>query len=357
MRDHHYLKTATLFVFVILALAIACNDSSTSDAGKRESQGGIPLGGILSVNESEKPESIHPVNIDGVPVSHIAAQVYDGLFKYTSESLELAFNLIESADMDDSETVYTFHIREGVYFHADACFEDGAREVTANDVKYSFELLCQPNGNYKAFERSFKGKVKGVEEFHSGAANEVSGFKVTDKYTIEIHLTKPNKSFPYILVSPITPIVPKEAIEKYGEDAHVGSGPFIYFDEDNKIVLRRNKKYHLEDEFGNHLPYLDQVNVSFIPTKEEEVKAFLNRKLDAVTRVKAEEEPFAELIENHAADFEGGNAKFVKRPFEGSTVKEYTLLRKNVFGFKDNFMNYRDYTSVSMKPDYSEFVE
>lgn len=307
------------------------------------------------MSEPVKPESLHPAYIDGPSVSHIAAQVYDGLFRYQAENLELAFNLIDDADMDDTKTIYTFEIKKGVYFHADMCFEE-EREVTAEDIKYSLELLCQPNENSTSFERTFKGKIKGADEYHAGKTAEVSGIRVKGKYEVEIELTKPNKSFPYLLASPISPIVPREAIEKYGKDAHIGSGPFIYFEEDGKVVLRRNKKYHLQDEFGNQLPYLDQVNTYFIPEKEQELEAFFNRKIDIVTGLYLE--PVKELMEKHVADFEGENAKYVMQSTSDIAKEEvYYLHRKNVFGFKENFMNHRDYTAVYMKPDYSEFVE
>lgn len=336
---------ASCMIFTLLVFN-ACQPSAQDESEQaREAQGGVALGGVLHVNEPQKPASLYPASINDRHSSHIATQIYDGLLKYNTENLELAPNLAANWVVDETETVYTFELKKGVMFHADECFGKGGKELTANDVKYSFELLCKTGDDNKNFEGTFKGKVKGAEEYNAGSASEISGIKVVDDHTIEISLVKADRSFLYNLAHPATAIVAKEAIDKYGKDAKLGTGPFIYSEEGDKVSLKRNTKYHRSDAYGNQLPYLDGVTVSFMPNKDSELEAFFNGSLDIVTGLNLD--PVKSIMEEHINDFEGENAKYVLvNASEVAGYDSYSLYRKSVKGFSDNFMNYHDYSVV-----------
>ncbi len=336
---------ASCMIFTLLVFN-ACQPPAQEEAEQaREAQGGIALGGNLQVNESQKPASLYPASINDRHSSHLATQIYDGLLKYNAENLELAPNLAANWTVDETETVYTFELKKGVMFHTDECFGKEGKELTASDVQYSFELLCKAGDDNKNFEGTFKGKVKGAEEYNAGSASGISGIKVVDDYTVEISLVKADKSFLYNLAHPATAILAKEAIDKYGKDAKIGTGPFAYGEEGGKVVLSRNTKYHRNDAYGNQLPYLDKVTVSFEPNKDAELEAFFNGSQDIVTGLNLD--PVKTIMEERINDFEGNNAKYVLvNASEIAGYDSYTLYRKSVKGFSDNFMNYHDYSVV-----------
>ena len=59
------------------------------------------------------------------------------------KNLKFAPGLAESWETPEP-TRWRFHLRKNVMFHDDECFSGGkGRLVTADDVKYSFELLCR----------------------------------------------------------------------------------------------------------------------------------------------------------------------------------------------------------------------
>jgi peptide/nickel transport system substrate-binding protein len=70
-------------------------------------------------------------------------------------------------------------------------------------------------------------------------------------------------------------VVPKEVVEYYGDDFRrnpIGTGPFKFkrWEENIKLVLRKNNEYFEKDENGNPLPYLEAVAITFIPEKQSE---------------------------------------------------------------------------------------
>ena len=82
-------------------------------------------------------------------------------------------------------------------------------------------------------------------------------------------------------------IYPKEAVETYGEDLRnnaIGTGPFYLkvFQRDELVVLQRNENYWGVDEFGNSLPYLSAIKVTFVKDKKTELLSFKNGDLDMI---------------------------------------------------------------------------
>ena len=70
-------------------------------------------------------------------------------------------------------------------------------------------------------------------------------------------------------------VVPKEVVEHYGNDFRanpIGTGPFQFkiWEENTKLVLRRNPNYFEKDTAGNNLPYLEAVAITFLPDKQSE---------------------------------------------------------------------------------------
>src|SRR6478752_8188085 len=162
-----------IFLFLICASFVSLNSCTTQNGGEtqdqealREAKGGKYFGGLFKVNESDYFKNLYPHNINDAISYRIATQVYEGLLKFTQDSLKLTPSLAESWTKDPSQTVYTFKLRQGVKFHDDACFADGkGREVTAEDVKYCFTLLCTDYASNQGFPAVFKGLLKGGDAF------------------------------------------------------------------------------------------------------------------------------------------------------------------------------------------------
>ena len=283
-----------------LLLVFSCNSpNEREDSGETlvKAKGDRYYGGVFRLNESEYLKNLFPHNITDAYSYRIACQIYEGLFKFDDETLKVIPALAESFGIDDSGTIYTIKLKEGIYFHDDPCFENGkGREVTAEDVKYCFTRLCTQNINNQLFSSIFKDILKGAKEYYNASRDgripdfEVSGIQVIDKYTVQLSLTEPNSVFLVNLSMPGCFIYPREAEEKYKIDMRikaVGTGPFILsdIDEDISIILRKNNNYHGKDEYGNQLPFLDAISIQFIKDKKTELFEFRKRNLDMIYRL------------------------------------------------------------------------
>lgn len=298
-------KRTFLGFFLPILCLIACQRSSVqgNDADQLPAgpaKGGYYYGGIFRLNESEYIKSLYPLSIADVYSYRVACQIYEGLFKFDPSNLQIVNGLAESYSIDSSRTIYTIRLRKGVFFHDDPCFPEGkGREVTAEDVAYCFKRVCLQSANNQGFT-IFKDILKGANEYYAASAGgttpsfDIPGIKVIDRHTIQLQLTRPYAFFLHSLARPFAFIYPKEAVEKYGEDGlrekAVGTGPFMLsaVSPSNSILLKRNPNYYMQDEYGNQLPYLHGIKISFIQDKKNEYYEFRSRKLDMIYRLPTE---------------------------------------------------------------------
>lgn len=287
-----------------IALGFMLVSCSKSDQGGGENEnvleakGGKAYGNVLTVNENEFFKNLFPHSIVDAVSDRVASQMYEGLFTFNENDLTTEKRLCEDFTVSDDGMSYTFKIKKGVSFHDNECFADGkGRELTANDIKFCYTLLCTQNRSNQGFS-IFDGVVKGANEYYNASANgtpdfEVEGIKVIDDYTLQIDLLKPTALFTTNLARPFGYIFPKESYEKYGLDMRenvVGTGPFTLqsVEDGIAIYMKRNPKYHGVDEQGNKLPFLNAVTVRFIPDKKTELFEFKKGEIDMIYRLPTE---------------------------------------------------------------------
>lgn len=289
----------------LLASAIAigfactsCSDDKKDNHEGAEAKGGVYLGGVMRMNENEAFKSLNPIAVNEIVGYHVGAQVFEGLVKFNQADLSIQPALATRWDVNENQTEWTFHLRQGVKFHDDACFADGkGRAVIATDVKYCFDKLCSVDPNNTQFDVTFKDKVVGANEaFEASKASKptgVSGVKIVNDSTLTITLKSPLAGFLNVLTMPGCWIYPKEAVDKYGADFRihpVGTGAFVIetIKEGEVVIMKKNPNYYGVDKDGNKLPYLDGIKFSFIREKKAEILEFKSGNLDMVYRLPVE---------------------------------------------------------------------
>ncbi|HSJ53988.1 MAG TPA: ABC transporter substrate-binding protein [Anaerolineae bacterium] len=201
----------------------------------------------------------------------VARSVYSTLVRLGYEGdLELYPDLAESWDVSDDGLSYTFHLRQGVKFHT-------GQELTAEDVKFTFERLYDPAMASPA--AMFGTFIVGVDERLGGTASDVPGIVVVDKYTVQFNLSQPYGAFLAELVTPSLGILSKEEVEKWGVDYLVhpsGTGPFKLKDwvRGEKLVLEANEDYY------EGRPTLDMVEIIIVEDEATGILKFENGELD-----------------------------------------------------------------------------
>jgi oligopeptide transport system substrate-binding protein len=300
-------------------LGTGCSNETPIDNQSAKANGPVKYGGVFRMNETEDFRTLYPLNIVEVVGHHIGSQVYEGLVKFNQKDLAIMPAIASSWESSDSATRFVFHLRKGVFFHDDPCFDGGkGREVKASDVKFCFDKLCAISPNNQQFANTFKDRVVGANEYYAATekgpatGDGVSGVKVLNDSTVEVLLLRPMPTFLGVLATQGCWIYPKEALTKYGDEMRikcVGTGPFKVksIREGTEVVLSRNPNYYMFDEWQNRLPYLDIVQFRFIKDKRSEIIAFRNNELDMVFRLPVEmyKDILGELntAKEHSADF------------------------------------------------------
>jgi peptide/nickel transport system substrate-binding protein len=203
-------------------------------------------------------------------------QLYNGLVQI-DDDLNIIPSIAKYWNISNDGLIYTFYIRNDVYFHDDELFKNGkGRRVTAHDFVYSFNRIIDTTvASTGAW--LFNGKVKNQQPFVA-----------LDDTTFVINLQQPFLPLLGMLTLQYCSVVPKEVVEHYGKDFRkhpVGTGPFkfVRWEENNVLILHKNEKYFETDSLGNKLPYIDGVRFDFITDKGIEFNQFKQGKIDFMT--------------------------------------------------------------------------
>jgi peptide/nickel transport system substrate-binding protein len=283
----------SLILAAVMFSVFACQDDNNNDENTIIAKGGVRYGGEFRFMSSEKVSNLFPLMTTDVYANRVASQIFEGLLKIDISTTEVVPSIAKSFKISDDSKVFTFELRDDVYFQDDACFPEGkGRKVTAEDFKYSLEFACSkdPLNNLSWL---LKGKVKGAEAYFNGEADEVTGITVESPTKLKVELAVPFSGFQKVLTHTGLSVFPKEAYEKYGEEiiVHpVGTGPFqLESLEDDKIVLNRNNNYWDTDDFGNELPFLDKITMTYSKDKTDELLSFRAEEIDLVMDIPVEE--------------------------------------------------------------------
>ena len=160
------------------------------------------------------------------------------------------------------DTTYVFRLRRGVRWHPRPPVN--GRDLTADDVKYSYERFLTVAGNPA---RSLLDPVEKIE--------------VLDRYTVRFTLKEPFAWFLDVLASTSMLIVAREAVETYGDlkkaEACIGTGPWMMerYEPGVRVTLTRHPEYFLSG-----LPHADGVEIAVERDPASRFAAFLAGRYD-----------------------------------------------------------------------------
>jgi peptide/nickel transport system substrate-binding protein len=186
---------------------------------------------VLVVGQIAEPQSLDLQVSTAANDFRIATNVYEGLVRFASGTLEIEPALATEWTISDDGLVYTFTLREGVTFH------DGT-PFNAEAVKFTFDrMLDEEHPYYETgpFPLSFNFA-------------DVTETRVVDEYTVEFTLGQPFAPFLTNLATNTGGIVSPTAVAEYGDDFGrnpVGTGPFRFaeWQSNTRVVVERNPDY------------------------------------------------------------------------------------------------------------------
>lgn len=206
---------------------------------------------------ARNPQNIWPIQ-----------QLFNGLVQL-DDSLNVIPEIAKRWEIDSTGKVYTFFLKENIFFHPAPQFNGEERKVIASDFTYSFDRL-----------RDVKVGSPG-----GWVLQQVEDYKAINDTVFQISLKQAFPPFLSLLSMRYCSVVPHEVVEDSNHEFRkhpIGTGPFKFkaWEEDIKLVLRKNPNYFERDDKGIQLPYLEAIAVSFLPDIQSEFMLFSQGKFD-----------------------------------------------------------------------------
>ena len=219
----------------------------------------------------------------------IIGVTYDNLYEIIPESDYPVPQLASGYEVSEDGLKYTFTI------NPDAVFASG-NDVTANDVKFSFERAMNLQSNASALLADADGQG-------------VVSIEAPDEDTVVITLSKPDSSFiskttstSYAVLDSAIVIAnggvsdvsapSEDAAQDYLNNQSAGSGPYIMesFDPDNSLILVKNENYWGEAPSYDKIIVQDMpdANSQLISVQQGDVDIAFNLSADQIASVSSD---------------------------------------------------------------------
>jgi len=249
---------AVILVLVLGGLSLAVlggdGDDGGGDADQDAESSPLPerVQGELRLFGPD-PLTLDPACASDAGSAEYIVEVFSGLVSFDRD-LNLIADIAEeiptkeNGGISSDGAVYTFKIRKGVKFH------DGSRQVRAEDLKFSIERSLDPR-TLSTVGTVYLSDIVGAKEFATGDADEVTGIRVVDDYTLEITIDAPKSYFLAKLTYPTAYVVDQREVgdstcfrgAEWTRNPN-GTGPFKLeeWELGQRIVLTPNDDTHLE---------------------------------------------------------------------------------------------------------------
>ncbi len=265
----------TALVVGLVALAAAC-DTDWLGLGQGRGSSADSRTAVV-VGRPSDAISLDPARPTDNESAEVIEQVFETLVRYHPGTTDLEPALAVRWTSDDSGTIWTFHLRDGVRFH------DGTR-FDADAVVFSFERQRDPRhphhtGLFSYWENAFRNIVR-VEK--------------VDDLTVRFHIT--SRYAPFLANMTMFPvsIVSPAAMARLGDgfaEQPVGTGPLRLerWDRGDRIVLVRFKDY------WGPPSTIDRLVFEVVPDARQRLVALESGAIDMAVAILPEELQFVDL--------------------------------------------------------------
>lgn len=245
---------------------------------------------------------------------HVNNAIFDNLFEfdYYVRPARLRPVLAESMpEISADGMTWKIRLRKGAFFADDPVFKGKKRELTAEDLIYSWKRMLDPKMASPNLWH-IDNKVVGANELVAEAKQSgkfdydkpLEGLKALDRYTVQMKLTRPDYILTELMQQSNWSPVAREVVEAYRDPGGrimnnaVGAGPYMIkqWIKGNKVILTKNpnysRKYPLtegetaEDKAiiaanqGKEMPLVGNVEISIIEEANPRLLTFKAGGLD-----------------------------------------------------------------------------
>ena len=245
---------------------------------------------------------------------HINNAVFDNLFEfdYYVRPARLRPVLAEAMpEISADGLTWKVRVRKGAFFADDPVFKGKKREVTADDLVYSWKRMLDPkmaSPNLWHIDNKLIGANELVAEAKASGKfdydKQIEGLKAIDRYTVQLKLKQPDYILTELMQQYNWSPVAREVVEAYRDPGGrimsnaVGAGPYMIkqWIKGNKLLLVKNpnysRKYPLVDGEtaddkaiiaayqGKEMPLIGNVEVSIVEEANPRLLTFKSGSLD-----------------------------------------------------------------------------
>ena len=192
---------------------------------------------------------------------HINNAIFDNLFEfdYYVRPARLRPVLAEAMpEISADGLVWKLRVRKGAFFADDPAFKGKKREVTAEDLIYSWKRMLDPkmaSPNLWHIDNKLIGANELVAEAKKSGKFDydkpIEGLKALDRYTVQLKLMQPDYLLTELMNQYNWSPVAREVVEMYRDPGGrimtnpVGAGPYMIKEwiKGNKLLLTKNPNY------------------------------------------------------------------------------------------------------------------
>jgi peptide/nickel transport system substrate-binding protein len=284
-------------VALVLGIAFACSfaPAAPAQAKERRTAASSPTeermitdnapghpGGRLAVALRSEPKTLNPALAEDEPSRDVIRCLTADMIHINRSSLKTEPALAKFWRVSRDGKQYTLQLRRGLRF------SDG-QPFNADDVIFSFQVYLDE-------------KVDSSQRDLLVVGGKPITVAKLDDYTVRFELAQPYAAAERLFDG--VAILPRHLLETAYRDGtfskagslsippsqFAGLGPFRLkeYVPGQRLVLERNPYYWKADHAGNHLPYLDEVVFSFVPSEDAQVIRFQSGEADVLSRFSAD---------------------------------------------------------------------
>ncbi len=252
--------------FAVLVLSACGSRNETQQAQETIPQYTLPpvikeavpaVGGeIVFPAPKQKPSKLNPLKAKNVELYNMLSLIYEQPIRIGADGKAYP-ELAETWEVNETGTVWTFHLRKGVKWQGD----NG--EMTADDIIYTIDQL-------KTYSESESNYVQNI--------GLIAGYQKTDANTVQITLKSPGYSAVYFMTFPV---LCKSYCEKHDVDTGrpVGTGPYQVAE----IDMEDSVTFEINPSWWKQAPYIQNLKAICIPDYDAEISQFEQNMLDIMT--------------------------------------------------------------------------
>jgi oligopeptide transport system substrate-binding protein len=230
---------------------------------------------VFTYRVGDEYKSIDPQLSEDVQGAEFLRDLFEGLMNQNSDG-DLVPGVATHFDVNDDNTIYTFHLRDN------AKWSDG-EPVTAGDFEYSWKRLADPaTASPYAWFAEGMGLVN-VEAVMAGDMDPSElGVTALDDLTLEVRLENSMGHFPLMTTSGTTFPSPKWVVEEFGSDWTkpeniVSNGAYVLTEHvpQERSVRTRNPMY-----WNDEATIIERVVALVISDESAALTRYLSGELD-----------------------------------------------------------------------------